>query len=259
MQTIAVIPVRMGSTRFPGKPLAMIHDLPMVAHVYHNAIKSDLIDKVYIATCDVIINDYAKSIGAPCIMTSNLHERCTDRVAEAVAKIENDQTDPVRIVVMIQGDEPMVTPSLLDQTVRQFQQNEGVEVVNVMSRIRGDDELHSDNVVKVVVDHQGNALYFSREPIPSTRKYSDSINAYKQTGVIAFRKQSLLAFNDMDSSPLEQIESVDMLRLLEHGKKVRMIPTSEPLYAVDVPSDILKVEAALSACEGYLEAGGLNA
>lgn len=259
MQTIAVIPVRMGSTRFPGKPLAMIHDLPLVAHVYYNAIKSDLIDKVYIATCDVIINDYAKSIGAPCIMTSNLHERCTDRVAEAVSKIENNQADPVHIVVMIQGDEPMVTPSLLDQAVRQFQQNEGVEVVNVMSRIRGDDELYSDNVVKVVVDRQSNALYFSREPIPSVRKYSDSINTYKQTGIIAFRKQTLLAFNDMESTRLEKIESVDMLRLLEHGVKVRMIPTSEPLYAVDVPSDILKVEAALAEREWHLEPGGLDA
>ena len=170
MNIIGIVPARMASSRFPGKPLAKIRGIPMIGHVYHRSKMSDILSEVYIATCDEEIVDYANSIGAPVVMTSASHERASDRAAEAMQKIEMDTGKKTDIVVMIQGDEPMIFPSMIDDAIRPMQNDPEICVVNLMSRLDTQEEHEDPNEVKVVVDQQDFALYFSREPIPSRKK-----------------------------------------------------------------------------------------
>jgi 3-deoxy-manno-octulosonate cytidylyltransferase (CMP-KDO synthetase) len=228
----------MSSTRFPGKPLAEIHGTPMLGHVYFRCAMSDSLDEVYIATCDQAIKDYADSIGAPCIMTSNTHERCSDRTAEAMLKIEVQTGNKMDIVVMVQGDEPMVTPDMLDDALKPMSLDPTLNIVNLMSTLDNTAQFEDPNEVKVVVDLNGNALYFSREPIPSRKKGYDTVPMLKQVCVIPFRRDYLLEFNSLEPTPLEKIESVDMMRVLEHGGTVKMVMTEKKSYSVDTPGDL---------------------
>tara|TARA_E500000081_G_C6111556_1_gene342954 strand:- start:701 stop:1435 length:735 start_codon:yes stop_codon:yes gene_type:complete len=232
----------MGSTRFPGKPLEVILGMPMIGHVYKRVKLSDRLDEVYVATCDTEIFEYIKSIGGKAIMTADTHERCTDRTAEAIQKIKDEFGQSFDIVVMVQGDEPMVTPSMIDIAIEEMINDPGLNVVNLMTKIHIKDEFIDPNEVKVVVDLQGNALYFSREPIPSIKKSSENLNWYKQVCIIPFRTPYLFKFNDLIPTPLEEIESVDMMRILEHGDKVRCVETDELVYSVDTLEDLRKVE-----------------
>jgi 3-deoxy-manno-octulosonate cytidylyltransferase (CMP-KDO synthetase) len=241
MKIIGIIPARMGSTRFPGKPLATIHGIPMIGHVYFRSKKSQLLDEVYIATCDEEIQWYADSIGAKCIMTSNSHERCSDRTAEAMLKIEKSNSCKTDIVVMIQGDEPMITPEMIDAAVSPITGDRTIEVVNLMATIESVEEFEDPNEVKVTVGNDNNALYFSREPIPSRKKGHATVPMYKQVCVIPFQREFLLEFNRLEQTPLEIIESVDMLRVLENGGKVHMVPVSTISKSVDTPEDLREV------------------
>jgi len=245
MHIIAVIPARMASTRFPGKPLANICGLPMLGHVFYRTKMSELLNDVYFATCDSEIADYAASIGAKAIMTSDTHERASDRCAEALLKIEAETGKTVDVLVMVQGDEPMLRPSMLDELIRPVLNNPGIAVTNLMARIDGPEEFNNSNVVKVVVDKEDHALYFSREPIPSKRKYNGELPMRKQLGFILFRRSALLDYTRMEPTPLEIIESVDMNRFLEHGYKIKMVETVFKTTGVDVPEDIASVEGSL--------------
>lgn len=238
MKTIGIIPARMASSRFPGKPLADIHGVPMIGHVYFRSIMSSLLDEVYIATCDQEIMDYAASIGARAVMTANTHERASDRTAEAMIKIERETGRRVDIVVMIQGDEPMIFPEMIDRAVSPFLEDPEVLVSNLMTPLKTREEHEDPNEVKVVVDSQNNALYFSREPIPSRKKGYDEVPMFKQVCIIPFRRDFLLKFNELKPTPLEEIESVDMLRVLEHGMKVKMVPSEYDTYSVDTQQDL---------------------
>lgn len=242
MKAIAIIPARMAATRFPNKPLAKICGIPMVGHIYKRAACESVFDDVYVATCDKEIFNYIVSIGGKAVMTADTHERCTDRTAEALLKIENELSTKFDIVGMVQGDEPLVTPQIFKEAIGILMTNLTLPLVNIMGIINTIDEFESPNVVKVVVDNKLNALYFSREPIPSTKKSNIEFSKYKQTGMIFFRRESLLDFNRMHPTPLEKIESVDMLRILENGKQIRMVLTKNECYGVDIPSDIKKVE-----------------
>ena len=241
MKVIGIIPARMASSRFPGKPLAEIHNIPMIGHVYQRSCLSKLLDTVYIATCDDDIAQYAKTIGAPCIMTSNAHQRATDRVAEAVIKIEKASNIKFDIVVMIQGDEPMVHPEIIDQAIQVLINDENKNVVNLMADLTSEAEFEDPNEVKVVVNLAQEALYFSREPIPSRKKYAGKVTMYKQVCIIPFRRDYLIEFNRLPETPLEIIESVDMMRILEHGGKVHMVKTKHKTLSVDTPSDLIRV------------------
>jgi len=245
MRIIGIVPARMASSRYPGKPLVPIHGMPMIGHVWHRARQSKQLDQVYIATCDAEIMDYAASIGAPAIMTKDTHERCTERTAEALAVIEAQGGDPVDIVVMIQGDEPMTTPEMIDDAVRPMLADESIRVVNLVADIETQKQHEDPNAIKVVLDLQGNALYFSRAPIPSNTRGAKSPPWKKQVCVIPFRRDFLLEFDSLAPTPLEILESVDMLRVLEHGQKVRMIPTDAVSYSVDNEADHRRVEAAM--------------
>lgn len=237
---IAIIPARMGSSRFPGKPMAKIIDKPMIGHVYERTKKCSLLLETFVATCDQEIADYIESIGGKVIMTSDKHERASDRTAEAMLKVEKIFGEKMEIIVMVQGDEPMVTADMIKKSIEPLK-NSDVNVVNLMSRIETIEEFEDPNEPKVVVDINSNALYFSREPIPSRKKGAIDVPMYKQVCIIPFRRQALLDFNACPETELERIESIDMNRILEHGGNVKMVLIDGNPISVDTKKDLKKV------------------
>jgi 3-deoxy-manno-octulosonate cytidylyltransferase (CMP-KDO synthetase) len=244
-EIIAIIPARMGSTRFPGKPLAEIHGIPMVGHVYFRTKMCSVLSETYVATCDQEIYDCIDSVGGKALMTADTHERCSDRTAEAMLKVEFETGRRVDTVVMVQGDEPMVTPEMIKRAVTPMLADPGIKVVNLMARMKTLEEFEDPNEVKVVVDLHGRALYFSREPIPSRRKGANDVPMLKQVCVIPFQRDYLLEFNNLPETPLEKIESVDMMRVLEHGEDVYMIMTDTETLSVDTPAELERVSALM--------------
>ncbi len=242
MNIISIIPARMGSSRFPGKPLAKINGIPMVGHVYFRTRMCPELSQTYVATCDREIYDYVKSIGGKAVMTADTHERCTDRTAEAMLKIEAETGNRVDIVVMVQGDEPMVQPKMISDSIKPMLDDSSVELVNLMSGLKTREEHDDPKEVKVVVDRENNALYFSREPIPSWKKSATDVPMYKQVCIIPFKRDFLIRFNEMEPTPLEIVESVDMLRVLEHGFRVKMAHSEFESYSVDTKEELEIVE-----------------
>ena len=240
-RVVAIIAARMASTRFPDKPLAPILGVPMIGHVYHRTRMARGIDEVWIATCDESIMEYARSIGAPAVMTRDTHERATDRIAEAVPLIEAQTDTRIDVALLVQGDEPMLVPAMLEDLVAPMLE-ESVQVANLMSEIETAAEFEDPNAVKVVCDASGRALYFSREPIPSRTKHAGAVPMLKQLGLIAFTREALLEYTVLPPTLLEAIESVDMNRLLEHGRDIRMKATVHRTTAVDTPADLTRVE-----------------
>lgn len=240
MKIIGIIPARMAATRFPGKPIASILGLPMIEHVRRRVCLCDMLDEVIVATCDDEIRDVVEKAGGKVVMTAAGHERCTDRVAEAAAGIDAD------VIINIQGDEPLVLPEMIVDAAVPLTNDPEIVAVNLVTRIVDDEEFHNPNAPKVVTNRFGNLLYISREPIPSNKKAAsiDYIKL-KQLGIIAFRSDFLETFTKLEPTPLEQTESVDMMRAVEHGYQVRMVETKGLMIGVDVPEDISRVEAAL--------------
>ncbi|PTN10871.1 3-deoxy-manno-octulosonate cytidylyltransferase [Nitrosomonas aestuarii] len=236
MKTIAVIPARMGSTRYPGKPIAPLLGRPMIEHIYKRVALSKALDAVYIATCDEAIRSAAEKFGAPVIMTADTHERASDRVAEAVADLDAD------LIVMVQGDEPMTHPDMIDAAVAPFKDDPELGCVNLVRQIDQETDFHDPNTIKVVMDQSNNAIYMSRQPIPTLAKtgFGQTV-AHKQVCIIPFRRELLFKYTHLQPTPLEQLESVDMLRLLEHGYKVKMVPTTFNTQAVDTEADLARV------------------
>lgn len=245
MKAIAIIPARMESSRFPGKPLAKIHGIPMVGHCYFRVAMSDQLIDTYVATCNQKIVDYVESIGGKAVMTADTHERATDRTAEAMLKIEEELGEQVDVVVMVQGDEPMVTPEMIDLSLQPFNQDSCVNVVNLMANMSTVTEFEDPNEVKVVVDKNNDAIYFSREAIPSRKKGVDQVPMLKQVCIIPFKRNYLLKFNEMEETELERIESVDMMRIIENGEKVRMVYSDITSFSVDTPEDLAHVVEAM--------------
>jgi len=242
MHVIAIIPARMNSSRFPGKPMKNIHGVPMIGHCYHRANLCKDLKDTYVATCDKVIFDYISSIGGKAIMTNSNHERASDRAAEAMLKIEKKTNKKIDIVVMIQGDEPMVTPKMISDSLIPFQIDTSVNVVNLMANINSIEEFEDPNEVKVVVNKFNNAMYFSREPIPSRKKSSGKLSMLKQVCIIPFKRDYLIKFNNTPETVTEIIESIDMMRIIENDEKVRMVMTDENSFSVDTKEDLLKVE-----------------
>ena len=242
---LALIPARMGSSRFPGKPMAKIMDKPMIGHVYDNVKKNKLLTNIAVATCDDEIYYYIESIGGRAVMTSDKHERASDRCAEALLKIEQEDNMQYDIVVMVQGDEPMIHPNMISEALGPMLDDTKIIITNLLRKIENDEEFEDRNCIKVVCDLNSNALYFSREPIP-TRSKTKRVPKGKQICVIPFRRDFLLEYNQIQPTPLEIVESVDMMRILEHGIKVRMVSTNYQTYAVDTPEDLKKVELLIS-------------
>lgn len=249
---IGVIPARMGSWRFPGKPLANILGRPMLEHVYRRTAASSVLDEVVIATCDEEIVQASQQFGARAIMTSSTHERASDRVAEAV------EEDSAEIVVMVQGDEPMVRPEMISVAVKPMVENADIDCVNLAAVIDSEEELADRNTIKAVISQKGRALYFSREPIPATHDTPFTEGKwYKQVCIIPFRKGALMRFRTLPPGPLEIAESIDMLRYLEHDISVHMAMTETKTHAVDTPSDLKLVESLMVGedWESYFDEG----
>ena len=241
MNILALIPARMGSSRFPGKPMAEILGMPMIGHVYNNVSKANAVTMTAVATCDEVIFEYIESIGGIAVMTKNTYERASDRCAEALTKIEKSTGIIFDIVVMVQGDEPMTHPDMLDEAIKPMLADSSIMVTNLLGRIDSLEEFHDRNCIKVVCDLQSNAIYFSREPIPTQGK-SPNITMSKQVCIIPFRMDYLMKYTSLAPTPLEISESVDMMRILEHGDQIKMVPTKHQSYAVDVPDDLIRVE-----------------
>lgn len=237
---VAVIPARMGSSRFPGKPLASLLGRPMIEHVVRRAAMCEQLDAVYVATCDEEIRTHVEGFGGTVIMTSASHERASDRAAEAAERLEAD------IVVMIQGDEPMITPDMIVAALTPMLRDASVGCVNLARRIVSQQEYVDRNTIKVVMNIHEDALYFSRSPIPAVDFASaERPPVFKQVCVIPFRRDFLREFARLPQTPLERAESIDMLRAVEHGFRVRLVETEMDTHAVDTPDDLCLVETLM--------------
>lgn len=240
MKIIAIIPARMGATRFPGKPIEKILGMPMIEHVRRRVLLCKQLENVYVATCDTEIKEVVEKNGGNAIMTSDSHERCTDRIAEAAQRLNAD------IIINVQGDEPLVKPEMLDAAIAPFIEDSDLQSVNLVTRITDDEEFNDINAPKVVTNLKGEILYISREAIPSKSKASsDEFTKLKQLGLIAFRSDFLQTFTRLAPTPLEIVESVDMMRAIEHGYKIRAVEVNGTMIGVDIPSDIQRVEQIL--------------
>lgn len=251
LNIIGMIPARMASSRFPNKPMAKIAGIPMIGHVYLRCAMSKLLDDLYVATCDAEIYDYIQSIGGKAVMTKNTHDRASDRCAEALQKVEAETGKKADIMAMIQGDEPMIKPQMIDEAIRPLLEDNDYVISNLMTEIKTREEQENPNRVKVVVDKDNCALYFSREAIPSWKKGATSVPMLNQTGIIMFRREFLFKYMDMEQTPLEIVESVDMLRVLENGYKIKMMLTQDVSVGVDTPEDLEIANVAMEKDELY--------
>jgi 3-deoxy-manno-octulosonate cytidylyltransferase (CMP-KDO synthetase) len=237
MNVIGVIPARFQSVRLQGKPLALIGGRPMIQHVYQRAAQSSLLTDLLVATDDARIFNAVSAFGGKAVMTSTSHRSGTDRVAEATAGLAAD------VVVNIQGDEPFISPRVIDQLVEPFHAESGVEMSTLMRPIDSGRDLQDPNVVKVVVDASGHALYFSRSLIPYPRNASAGAPAFEHIGLYAYTKAFLAEYSRMPPARLEQIEGLEQLRVLENGRRIRVVETHDHLgLSVDTPEDLARAE-----------------
>jgi 3-deoxy-manno-octulosonate cytidylyltransferase (CMP-KDO synthetase) len=243
---IAIIPARMASSRFPGKPLGLLLGRTMIEHVFRRVSMSEMLDAVYIATCDDEVRAAVEGFGGEVIMTSSAHVRASDRVAEAADLLESAGAPRSDIVVMIQGDEPMIKPDMIEAAVAPMLLDEAIPCVNLVYRLSSHDEYVDPNTIKAVMNLRGDALYFSRAAIPAVDfARQDHPAVFKQVCVIPFRRDFLKLFAQLSPTPLERAESIDMLRALEHDHKVRLVETNVVTHAVDTVEDLLLVESLM--------------
>lgn len=237
MKIIAVIPARYDSQRFPGKPLALINGKPMIQWVYEQTKKVELIKDVYVATDDKRIFDSVVSFGGLAIMTGECS--CgTDRIYEAGKDIDAD------IVLNVQGDEPMINPQMIEEVLSAFE-DESVLMATLKKRIDNSEDLNNPNVVKVITDYNNDAIYFSRYPIPYMRNEFEEYIVYKHIGMYAYKKDFMKTFVELPKSFLEKSESLEQLRCLENGFKIRVIETNGETIGVDTPEQLKAVEEAM--------------
>lgn len=243
MKIAAIIPARYGSQRFPGKPLALIAGKPMIQRVYEQASQSSKLDAVYVATDDQRIEACVKGFGGQVIMTSPDHGSGTDRIFEAAAILGLGSED---LVVNIQGDQPVFPPSLVEGLVVPFEQDSLLAMSTLARPLSSYEQALNPNQVKVVIDRDGFALYFSRSPIPYHRDGGGETSTYlKHIGVYAYKVWFLEIFSRLPQSTLEKAERLEQLRALENGYKIKVVITSLDSPEVDVPEDIGRVERAL--------------
>jgi 3-deoxy-manno-octulosonate cytidylyltransferase (CMP-KDO synthetase) len=237
-KVVAVIPARMGASRFPGKPLKKILDFPLVEHVRRRTQLSEIIDDVVVATCDLEIKQMIENYGGKAVMTANTHERCTDRVEEAMMHLEAD------IVVIVQGDEPLFFPEVLEHLVTPMLEDDSIYCTNLLSNIYDESDLQDVDIVKASINKYQKLMFYSRSPIPHIR-VRKKCPMYRQTGVSAFSKSFLHQFTALEETPLEIVESVDFLRILEHGFEIQGVIYDQLTVGVDRPDDVEKVTEIL--------------
>ena len=255
---IAIIPARYGSTRFPGKSLALISGKPMIQWVYERTKRSRLVNRVIVATDDERIAKAVAAFDGEAVMTSLSHPSGTDRIAEVANKTD------CAFVVNVQGDEPLIQPDMIDEAVAPLLNDPSIYMGTLCKKIEDREEAFDPNVVKVVFDEKGFALYFSRAPIPWDRdlwagKNQESgvrskksevrsqipgieSHIYKHIGLYVYRRDFLLAYSTMPPTPLEAIEKLEQLRALERGYKIKVVVTEHESFGVDIPADLGKIQ-----------------
>jgi 3-deoxy-manno-octulosonate cytidylyltransferase (CMP-KDO synthetase) len=233
---LGVIPARFASSRFPGKSLATIAGKPMLQHVYERASQARYLSKLIVATDDERIYKAARSFGAAVVMTRNDHFSGTDRVAEAAS------SDQASVIVNIQGDEPLIDPAAIDAAALALLDDPDVPMATLKKAIEDPREIGDPNVVKVVTNLAGDAIYFSRCPIPFARDDSRAVH-YKHLGLYVYRREFLLAYSALPVGPLERMERLEQLRALENGYRVRVVETEYESLGVDTPEDLERVSA----------------
>jgi 3-deoxy-manno-octulosonate cytidylyltransferase (CMP-KDO synthetase) len=242
MKTLAVIPARYASTRFPGKPLVALAGKPMIERVWERVRQAESLSGIVIATDDERICNAVKAFGGEAVLTRSDHRSGTERVAE-VAAMRKD----VEIFVDVQGDEPLIEPAAINQAVEALRSNAETSVATLAVPIGNPADIMDPNVVKAVLDFDGNALYFSRAPIPWVRDRGSPVHArhLKHLGLYVFRREALLDFPTFPQGDLERIEQLEQLRWLENGCRIRVVETEYDSIGVDVPEDIARVEQIL--------------
>ncbi|RLD11700.1 MAG: 3-deoxy-manno-octulosonate cytidylyltransferase [Chlamydiae bacterium] len=238
MQTaIGIIPARMASTRFPGKPLKMLTGYPVIQHVYCAAEACAALSDVWVATDDNKIAETVKSFGGKVVMTKPDHTSGTDRIVEAVEKIAGDN----KIIVNIQGDEPLVRPDDIDKCVAKITSEKNADWATLIYKLNANDDRNDPNTVKVVCDSKGFALYFSRAQIPYDRDKKSSIKRFGHIGLYVYKINALKHFASLKSTPLELIEKLEQLRALESGMKIICVETEKAFPGIDTPEDLANV------------------
>ena len=240
MKSICVIPARYASTRLPGKPLKLIAGVPMICRVFDRASKAKFIDKAIVATDDERIFKAVKEYGGEVMMTRADHPTGTDRLAEVAAAF-----DDVDVIVNVQGDEPLIEPSLIDNLIALFKDDSDLQMATVSTELSDEDEIKNPNNVKVISDLKGYALYFSRSVIPYPRNVGNS-KVYKHIGIYAYRRDFLLQYAKMTPTPLEKSESLEQLRAPENGYKIKVLRSDNQFIGVDTEEDLKLVNEIYS-------------
>ncbi|HUX60607.1 MAG TPA: 3-deoxy-manno-octulosonate cytidylyltransferase [Ignavibacteriaceae bacterium] len=236
---IGIIPARFASSRLLGKPLADIGGKPMLQHTYESCLKSKLINEIIIAVDDEKVAAVARNFGAKVVITPKNISTGSDRIAYVAKTLP-----AAKIIVNIQGDEPFIQGTMIDQAIEPLLFDKSVNVVTLAKRIETINELKSPSIPKVVFDYQNNALYFSRSPIPYVRDAKtnferiNNAEIYKHIGLYVFRKDSLLRFTSLEQTDLEKTEKLEQLRMLENGFKIKIVITEYDNLAVDTPEDL---------------------
>jgi len=240
-KVIGVIPARYSSSRFPGKVLAPIKGKPMIQRVWERVRQCRRIEDILVACDHPEVMEAVKAFGGRAVMTSDSHPSGTDRIAEAV------KNEAVEIIINIQGDEPLIVPEVIDELAGALLDNAEYPMASMMTTIHDEETWQNPNAVKVVVNQRGEAMYFSRAPIPYRRDGKDAreVKIFKHIGLYAYRKDFLMKFAQLPDSLLEQTEKLEQLRVLQAGFSIKMIETDYDSVGVDAPVDIAKVEAKI--------------
>ena len=247
MKVIGIIPARYDSKRFPGKVLADILGKPVIQRVYEQARKAELLDEILVATDNEEIFKAVENFGGKAVMTSSSNCKSgTDRLAEVAGSLDGD------IFLNIQGDEPLISPEVISEVAQTLIEDNAIEIATVARKITTQEELNNPNVVKVVIDNDGFALYFSRAQIPYVRDFLEIRNlgsvCYKHIGLYGYKRGFLLNFALMEQGPLEKVEDLEQLRALENGYKIKVVITQRDSIGVDTREDLEKVRKILREC-----------
>ena len=261
MAALVVIPARYGSTRFPGKPLALLCGKPVIQHVYERAAQAQRAETVMVATDDRRILDAVQQFGGKAVMTSASARSGTERAAEVAHGCG------ASVIINVQGDEPLIRPEMIDQLAEYLERHQAIPMASLRTRCERAEEIASPHVVKVVVDREGFALYFSRASLPFVREDRDGSKLqapgsrqgqqpaacslqpaahFKHVGIYGYQRHFLLQFPHLEPTPLEQLEQLEQLRALESGYRIQLLETPHDTVGVDTPEDLKRVEAVLA-------------
>ncbi|MGE4588254.1 MAG: 3-deoxy-manno-octulosonate cytidylyltransferase [Acidaminococcaceae bacterium] len=243
MKVLCVIPARYASTRLPGKPLALIAGKPMIQHVYERACRALLPQEVVVATDSKIVADAVQGFGGKVMMTSPDHPSGTDRLAEVALSY----TD-VDVIVNVQGDEPMIPPEVIDKLAQAFEDDKDLNMATLKT-LMGEEDYNNPNAVKVVTDQNGYALYFSRSLLPYPRNKKDDFKVYKHVGIYAYRRSFLLSYAAYAPTPLEKIEGLEQLRVLENGQRIKVLESKFQGIGIDTKEDLDAINALFTRME----------